>query len=115
MNKLAAITALAAIPFAAGALTNEELAGPWCYSYYEAAGEREVQIINYIFKEDGTLLYQNNPVTPVEKPGTYSIDGNKIELKPTFMMFNLVVKSEAGDRFVLDAFGDHVFVRGECQ
>lgn len=114
MRILLSTMALAAFPVVAGALTPEDLAGAWCYSHYEAGGEREEQDITYIFNSDGTMLYQNTSDSPVDKSGTYSIDGDQVELKPTFMMFNLVVKSETMDQFVLDAFGDHVFERGEC-
>jgi len=115
VRKLASILALSAITAVASAFTPEYLAGPWCYSHYEAGGERETQNINYIFHEDGTLLYQNNPQTPVEKPGTYTMEGDTIKIKPTFMMFDFKLKSKSDNQFVLDAFGDHVFVRGECQ
>lgn len=105
---------LALFPGAALALSADDLAGAWCYTHYEAGGETEAQNITYVFEADGTLRYQNNPGTPVEKPGTWALDGDSLEIKPTFMMFNLTVKESDTERFVLDAFGDHVFERGEC-
>jgi len=115
MKKPIQALVLAAIPATATALSPDYLAGPWCYSHYQAGDQREDQNINYVFNQDGTLLYQNNPSTPVEKPGTWSPDGDAISIKPTFMMFNFKLKSQTENQFVLDAFGDHVFLRGECQ
>lgn len=115
MKKSLLILSLAAFPVAAGALTAEDFAGTWCYSHYEAGGEREDQNITYVFNSDGTLLYQNTPGSSIDKPGTYSIDGDSVEIEPTFAVFNLTVKSEEQDRVVLGGLGEHVFMRGECR
>lgn len=115
MKKSLLIALLATFPVAAGALTAEDLAGIWCYSHYEAGGEREDQNITYVFNSDGTLQYNNTPGAPTDKPGTYSIDGDSIEIEPTFAVFNLTVKSREEDRFVLSGLGEHVFARGECR
>lgn len=115
MKKLLSILPFTVFPVAAGALTAEDLAGTWCYSHYEAGGEREDQNITYVFNSDGTLQYNNTPGASTDKPGTYSIDGDGMEIEPTFAVFNLTVKSQEEDRFVLDGLGKHVFVRGECQ
>lgn len=115
MKKLLSILLFIVFPVAAGTLTVEDIAGTWCYRYYEAGGEREDQNITYVFNSDGTLLYNNTPGAPTDKPGSYSIDGDSMEIEPTFAVFTLTVESQEKDRFVLDGLGKHVFVRGECQ
>lgn len=105
---------LAVLPAAAGALTPEDLAGDWCYSHLEINGERQDLNLTFIFNSDGTYRYQEKPGTAVDKSGTYAIDGDRIEMEPTFMSHDATVKAETGYSLVIDAVGDHIFVRGQC-
>jgi len=114
MNKLLQMTVLAALPAAAGALTSQDLAGDWCYSHVEIDGERQDLNVTFIFDRDGTYRFQHTPDSPVDKTGTYHINGDRIDMEPTFMAYDARVKSETGYGFVVAAGGDHVFVRGRC-
>lgn len=90
------------------------LAGPWCYLYFEGLGERTDERIDYVFNEDGTLLYQDNPDTPLDRPGTWKLDGDALSILPDLAMAT-EIKSARDDRLVL-GFGAMraVFARGSC-
>jgi len=114
MKQLIVALAFLAWPAAAMALTAEDLAGTWCFSHYEAGGEREDENITYVFHSDGTLQYQNSSSSAVDNEGTFRIEGDSIEIKPTLMMFNLTIKSASEERLVLDGLGEFFFLRGKC-
>lgn len=116
LNRCIACAALAlmTMPPTALAVSPEYLDGPWCYSHYEAGGQRNEQNIDYVFNSDGSLLYQNNSGSAVDRPGTWSIQGERVNIHPTFMAFRLKVKEETSDRLVLTGLGNHVFTRGAC-
>lgn len=92
------------------------LAGPWCHTHTLAGGEREEENRNYIFSEDGSLMYQVSEMSPeIGGRGKFTIDGDRIVISPTFSMFKLTVKSAEPDEMVLDAgLGDFYFRRGAC-
>ena len=105
----------ASLPGSVAALSPETLAGAWCYSHYSAGGERGEVSGTYLFHPDGSLLYQTNPSTPVDRPGRYSIDGDTLKIEPTLAFFTFKLKSEEPDRLVFSAMGaEHVFLRGAC-
>jgi hypothetical protein len=99
---------------AALALSPDYLAGEWCYSHYEASGEREEQNLNYVFAKDGTLQYQNSEYSDQLKPGTYQFEDGILRIKPAFMLFKFRVAEQSQDQLVLDSLGRHVFLRGAC-
>lgn len=99
---------------AALALSPDYLAGEWCYSHYEAGGEREEQSLKYVFAKDGTLQYQNSEHSAKLKPGSYRFEDGILRIKPALMLFKFRVAEQSPDRLVLDSLGQHVFLRGTC-
>lgn len=97
------------------ALTPEYLEGAWCFAYTDLGkGNREEQGIEYVFKADGTLTYQRNPTSDEMDPGSYEIQGEMVDLRPMFMVFDLRIDSVEDDEFVLKGMGRHYFIRGVC-
>lgn len=96
------------------------LSGPWCHLYtevaglYDEAGERSEERIDHVFREDGTLLYQINPRTPVDQKGTWELDGETLSIGPTIWMIAMDLHSVDKDSFVLGNFTHVVFKRGAC-
>ena len=90
------------------------LAGEWCYSHYMAGPDRKDKNINYIFNEDGTLLYQNNSRTKVNRQGSYTINDGIVKILPTHMAFTFRPQSVTQNELVLSGLGVHHFVRGTC-
>ena len=90
------------------------LAGPWCYLYFEGLGERTDERIDYVFNEDGTLLHQDTPDTPSDRPGSWELDGNALSILPA-LATSAEIQSVADDRFVLGlGHMRAVFARGSC-
>jgi hypothetical protein len=97
------------------ALTADFLEGTWCFAYTDLGkGNREEQGIEYVFNADGTLSYQRNPDSEQMDPGSYEIDGEMVDLRPMFMVFDLRIDSVEQDEFVLKGMGRHHFIRGVC-
>ena len=97
------------------ALTPEYLEGTWCYAYIDLGkGNREEQGIEYVFSPDGGLTYQRASTTDKMDTGSYEINGDMIDLRPMFMVFDLRIDSVAPDEFVLKGMGRHHFIRGAC-
>jgi hypothetical protein len=98
----------------ASSLSPDYLAGQWCYRHHDSGGQREDQGISYLFRPDGTLLDQNTPAGPVDRPGRFTVDAEDVAIEPTFAMLDLKVQSASNDRFILRGMGGHQFVRGAC-
>lgn len=96
-------------------LTAEFLEGEWCYTHYMAGAQRNDENINYVFNADGTLRYQNNSNTAVDRPGGYEIDGAELKINPVFAAFTLTASLVTETEFVLSGLGDHHFARGACR
>jgi hypothetical protein len=97
------------------AITADYLAGAWCYTHFVADDDQKDQNVTYIFKKDGTLLFQSEPMGAVDQPGTWNFDGERLRINPYFMFFNLKLKSKEQDQLVLDSMGHHFFQRGSCE
>jgi hypothetical protein len=96
-------------------LTPSYLKGEWCYSHNVIQNEDNEEMMSYVFSDDGTLLYQNNPNTEVEKPGTYTIENGHLKIMPTLRFFDFTVESIEPDEMVLKmAYGLAVWKRGSC-
>lgn len=96
-------------------ISADYLAGQWCYLYYDAGGERSEENIDYVFSEDGTLMYQNNSDSPVDRPGHWKLDGNALSVGPAVWMVAKTVHSVDEDRFALaNGSVQAVFARGVC-
>lgn len=92
------------------------LAGPWCYLHYQAGKERSEEMIDYVFNEDGTLLYQNNPTTPVDRSGVWTFEDGELSVGPSLWVISTRVHSVERNRFVIGHEHVHaVFARGACQ
>lgn len=97
------------------ALSPEYLTGRWCYSHVDlGAGNREEQGVEYVFESGGKLAYQRNPGADTMDAGSYAIDGDMIDLRPMFMVFDLRIDEVEEDRLVLKGLGRHHFIRGAC-
>ena len=70
-------------------LTPSYLKGKWCYSHNVIQNEDNEEMMSYVFSDDGTLLYQNNRNTEVEKPGTYTIENGSPEDHAHFAFLRL--------------------------
>lgn len=100
------------------------LAGPWCYVYYEAGGERNDERIDYVFNKDGTLLYQNSSEAPVDSAGTWKLgfdqfsmkeDFDNLRIGPTIWVISTHINMVGKDSFFLGSNASHVkFERGAC-
>lgn len=100
----------------AAGLTPAYLEGQWCHTHNIMGDEQSDEMLSYIFSQDGTLLYQTNSSTKIEKPGSYVIDGNSIKIKPTLAFFNMQLESMSRDEFVLKmAYGRMYWSRGACK
>jgi len=109
---------------AAAATTDESLtpgylAGEWCYAYSEAGygddKERDEENITYIFRGDGSLLYQNNPDTPVENEGSYELADGELTILPMLRFLPSEIRSVDEDGFVLgNSVTQLTFHRGVC-
>ncbi|MGB5778955.1 hypothetical protein [Allopontixanthobacter sediminis] len=99
----------------AAALTPAYLQGGWCYSHNVMGDERSDEMMSYIFSDDGTLLYQVNPETEIEKPGTYTIEEGHLKIIPTLRFFDFTIESIDPDAMVLKmAYGLAYWERGTC-
>lgn len=97
------------------ALTPEYLEGTWCFAYTDLGkGNREEQGIEFVFNTDGTLTYQRNATSGEMDPGSYEIQGDMVDLRPMFMVFDLRIDAVEDDEFVLKGMGRHYFIRGVC-
>ncbi len=100
---------------AASPITPEYLAGEWCYLRYEAGGEVSLENITYVFAADGTLKYQNNSSTEVDKPGTFEVKDGILKIKPALAMFDFLPVTVDKDAMILEAMGAQSFwKRGAC-
>ncbi len=96
-------------------LTPSYLKGEWCYSHNVIQNEDNEEMMSYIFSDDGTLLYQNNPTTEVDNPGSYTIENGHLKIMPTLRFFDFTVESIEPDQMVLKmAYGLAVWKRGSC-
>lgn len=98
-------------------LTRTCLAGSWCYDFIDfGPGEERKEVnMDYLFSASGNLQYQGSEMSSELSSGSYSIEGDRIEIKPTLVMFDLVIDEVEEDRFILIAMGGkHHFVRGAC-
>lgn len=101
---------------AVAGLTPAHLEGPWCYSHNMISDERSDEMLGFVFAQDGTLLYQTNSATEIEKPGSYVIDGSSIKIKPTLAFFNMQLESLSKDEMVFKmAYGLMYWTRGACK
>ena len=97
-------------------VTPAYLKGDWCYSHVIAGDERSDEMMTYAFSEGGTLLYQVNPTTPVEMPGSYTIVDGHLKIMPTLKFFDFTVESIDPDAMVLKmAYGLTFWERGACK
>ncbi|HET8818698.1 MAG TPA: hypothetical protein VFM73_04070 [Xanthomonadaceae bacterium] len=91
------------------------LAGPWCFAYYEAGGERSDENIDYVFRNDGTLLYQNNSGSAIDREGSWTLAADELAVGPAVWAISKRIHSVAKDRFVLgNDYTQVVFQRGAC-
>ncbi|MFT5537784.1 MAG: hypothetical protein ACI9TB_001208 [Parasphingorhabdus sp.] len=97
-------------------LSSAYLEGQWCHTHNIMGDERSDEMLSYIFSQDGTLLYQNNPTTEIDRPGTYVIEGRNLKIKPTLAFFNMELESMSQDEFILKmAYGKMYWSRGACK
>ncbi len=101
-------------PAVSSELTPAYLDGSWCYSHHIVGGERSDEMMTYIFSTDGSLLYQVNSTTPVENPGTYTIDNGHLKISPTLRFFDFTVDTIEPDAMVLKGMGQSFWRRGAC-
>lgn len=102
-------------PASVGAITPQYLAGEWCYLRYEAGGEASEENITYNFSADGTLKYQTNSSTPVDKDGSYVLEEGVVVIKPALAFFKFVPVTVDEDAMILEAMGAQSFwKRGAC-
>lgn len=114
-TSMAAANPVDAVPSASTTVSASYLAGPWCYLYYSAGDERGDKYIDYVFNEDGTLLFQNNSGSAVDRPGTWKLDGTALLVDPALWVVARKIDTVAPDRFVLGTGVMRlVFARGEC-
>ncbi len=96
-------------------LTGAYLEGSWCYSHFIVDDERSDEMMDYVFSADGSLLYQTNSETAVDKPGSYTIRDGHLKLVPTMRFIDLVVVTIESDAMVLKmANGQAFWRRGAC-
>lgn len=99
----------------ASQLTPAYLKGAWCHSHNVMGDERSDEAMSYVFSDDGTLLYQVNPTTQIEKPGTYTIENGHLKIMPTLRFIDFTVESIDPDAMVLKmAYGLAFWNRGTC-
>lgn len=91
------------------------LEGEWCFAYTDLGqGNRREQGIAYVFAADGKLTYQREGDSDRMDPGSYAIEGDMIDLRPMFMVYDLRIDAVEDDEFVLKGLGRHHFIRGPC-
>lgn len=99
-----------------GKLTPAYLSGDWCYSHNVISDERSDEGLSYRFAADGSLLYQVNQSTPVEKPGSYTIEEGHLKISPTLRFFDFTVESIDPESMVLRmTYGLAFWKRGSCR
>jgi hypothetical protein len=92
------------------------LAGPWCYLHYQAGSKRSDEHIDYVFNEDGTLLYQNNPETPVDREGVWKLEDGQLSIGPSLWVVTTQIHSVEDGRLVLGNDSSQlVLERGACE
>lgn len=92
------------------------LAGDWCFVEAEVGEDRTPENITYIFRENGTLLYQTNPATPVEAEGRYTIGEEKLTIEPALVFLPKEILEIEDDGFVIgSAVARLHFIRGRCR
>ena len=96
-------------------LTPAYLEGDWCYESYRAGEETEEVGETYRFNADGTLLYQNNPTTPVDREGRWEVADGKFTIYPTLEFLPFRGATLEDDAMTLEgSFGQHHWSRGAC-
>jgi hypothetical protein len=96
-------------------LTPEYLEGEWCYVSVEFPEEFSEENLTYEFAADGTLKYQDNPTTPVEKEGSYEMREGDLVIEPTLMFLPLTPISVEQDEMTFEVMGGNaVWRRGAC-
>lgn len=92
------------------------LAGPWCYLHFQAGSQRRDEHIDYVFSEDGTLLYQNNPDTPVDREGVWKLEDGQLSIGPSLWVVTTQIHSVEDGRLVLGNDSSQlVLARGPCE
>ena len=100
---------------AASKLTAAYLEGAWCYTHHVAGNERSDENLSYVFSTDGSLLYQVNSTTSIDKPGSYTIKNGHLKIIPTLRFFDFTVDTLEPDAMVLKmAYGKAHWRRGAC-
>lgn len=96
-------------------LTMAYLKGPWCYVRDEAGGEENAQNISYEFADDGTLKYQASPGAPVDQPGSYTLSGGLLTIKPVLEKYKYAPVTVRPDAMILETIGRQaIWARGVC-
>jgi len=97
------------------AISASYLSGAWCFRRSEAGDHVEDVGLTYIFSQDGSLLYQNNPQTSVDRPGGWEFADGVLKIKPTLTFFDFKPVEVTQDQMVLEAHGGrHIWTRGAC-
>lgn len=95
-------------------LTQDYLAGEWCFTHVQFPKERSEENIRYRFDPDGTFATQNTPGSKMRAGFFYQYKPEgKIKLA-TIAGF-LKVAYVKPDTFALHLFGDMTFQRGLCK
>ena len=102
-------------PAVAEEISPEYLTGKWCYAYLETGGERQVEQVTYEFSADGRLSYRGKSKDGVAKEGSWSLQGDSLEVRPSLMFLPREVLTVAPDHFVLGNEQTKLhFNRGAC-
>lgn len=100
-----------------GSMPNADyLAGEWCFEGTDVGGDLEEEQVTYIFNPDGTLLYQNNSMTEVDRPGTYEVTDEGLEIEPTFGAFSAFdqIATSENEMRISTMGAELVWTRGAC-
>lgn len=95
-------------------INKDYITGEWCFDSIEISGEHESEKRNYLFRQNGELLYQNSRHSDKMKKGMWGIVGDKLRIKPEFLN-DLEIISASDDILVLKFFGKLNFERGTCE
>ncbi len=103
------------VPAGAANMSPGYLAGDWCFVEARIGDDWTPENITYVFRENGTLLYQPNPATGVEAEGRYTIGERKLTIEPALVFLPKGILKTENDGFVLgNAVAKLYFSRGRC-